>query len=148
MIVIREMLFEDLDQVLSIEEANFSVPWTANGFLSFLMREDACFLVAQEDSRILGYCGVILTPPESDITNICVAWDFRRKGVARKLLEHLSSKLLQQGIHEIHLEVRESNLPALNLYRELGFNQDGLRPHYYEAPTEDAVLMTCRLPAQ
>lgn len=40
MIVIREMLFEDLDQVLSIEEANFSVPWTANRFLSFLMRED------------------------------------------------------------------------------------------------------------
>ncbi|WP_230398862.1 ribosomal protein S18-alanine N-acetyltransferase [Novisyntrophococcus fermenticellae] len=148
MITIREMLFEDLDQVLSIEEANFSVPWTANGFLSFLMREDAYFLVAVEGNHILGYCGVILTPPESDITNICVAQDFRRKGVARKLLEQLSSKLVQQGIREIHLEVRESNLPALTLYRKLGFNQDGLRPRYYESPTENAVLMTCRLPAQ
>ena len=69
MIIIRQMEITDLDQVLLIEEANFSVPWTANGFFTFLIREDALFLVAEEEetSEILGYCGIILSMDEGDI---------------------------------------------------------------------------------
>lgn len=142
MITIREMQFDDLDEVLSIEEANFSVPWTANGFLAFLLRADARFLVAEEDGKIAGYCGVILTPPESDITNVCVAQEKRRKGIARMLLQTLQSDLSELDIHTIHLEVRKSNQAAISLYEHLGFLPDGLRPNYYESPTEDALLMS------
>ena len=140
------MQLDDLEQVLSIEQANFSVPWTENGFFSFLLREDAHFLIAEENSQILGYCGAVLAPPESDITNICVAEDSRRRGIAEELFLTLQADLLSRGISTIHLEVRQSNRAARRLYNKLGFIQDGLRLHYYEAPVEDAVLMSCQIP--
>lgn len=142
MITIREMQLDDLDQVIAIEEANFSVPWTMNGFFSWLLREDACFLVATCEEEICGYCGLILTPPEGDITNICVAEGFRRRGVAQLLMQGLLEKAREHKICTIHLEVRKSNTAARALYEKLGFIQDGLRPHYYEEPVEDAVLMS------
>lgn len=142
MIVIREMQFDDLDQIISIEKDNFSDPWTANGFFSFLIREDARFLTAEEDGKVIGYCGAILIPPESEITNVCVVREYRRRGVAKLMLEKLQQDLGKLGISTIHLEVRKSNLPARRLYEHLGFVQDGLRPHYYENPTEDAILMS------
>ncbi|QOV20869.1 ribosomal protein S18-alanine N-acetyltransferase [Blautia liquoris] len=141
---IREMQLDDLEQVLPIEESNFSVPWTANGFFSFLIREDVHLLVAEENGQVLGYCGAILTPPESDITNICVRMDSRRRGIAVELFSKLKNDLLSKNITTIHLEVRESNQAALQLYKKLGFVQDGLRPRYYEVPVEDAVLMSWR----
>lgn len=142
MTAIREMQFDDLDQVLEIEEKNFSVPWTANGFFSFLLREDARFWVAEEDGVIAGYCGLILTPPEGDITNICVDEKFRRRGIAVRLLDTLVREAGALGVSQVHLEVRAGNLPAISLYERMGFVRDGLRPRYYEHPAEDALLMT------
>ena len=142
MITVREMQIDDLEQVLPIEEANFSDPWTMNGFFSFLLREDALFLVAEEEGRILGYCGAILTPPESDITNVCVEESSRRRGIGRQLIESLRDRLRQMNTDTLHLEVRESNQGAITLYENLGFVRDGLRPGYYERPTEDAILMS------
>ena len=52
--ILREMLVDDLDQVMEIEEELFSVPWTKEGFLTFLMKENAMFLVVEEKGRILG----------------------------------------------------------------------------------------------
>ena len=52
---VREMTLEDLDQVMAIERENFSVPWTENGFFSFLIRQDTLFLAADEDGEIAGY---------------------------------------------------------------------------------------------
>lgn len=57
--ILREMLVDDLDQVMEIEEELFSVPWTKEGFLTFLMKENAMFLVVEEKGRILGYCGLL-----------------------------------------------------------------------------------------
>lgn len=146
MITVREMNLDDLDEVIAIEEANFPVPWTMNGFFSWLLREDACFFVAEADGKIIGYCGLILTPPEGDITNICVAEEYRRQGGAVLLMEAVTAQAREHGINTIHLEVRESNIAARALYEKLGFQQDGLRPHYYEQPAEDAVLMSCYCP--
>ena len=146
MIIIRQMEITDLDQVLPIEEANFSVPWTANGFFTFLIREDALFLVAEkeETSEILGYCGIILSLDEGDITNVCVREADRRKGIGRKLVERLIGETAKRGASTWHLEVRQSNESAIRLYESLGFVQDGLRKGYYEEPKEDAVLMSRR----
>ena len=55
MVTIREMQIDDLEQVMRIEEENFSVPWSETGFFSFLIREDTLFLVAEEAEEILGY---------------------------------------------------------------------------------------------
>ena len=154
MITIREMQIDDLEQVMPIEEANFSIPWTETGFFTFLIRDDALFLVAEEDGEILGYLGILISFDESEITNVCVAEKARRRGIGRALMEDAARELdptlwmwsglvMQDGkVRVIHLDVRLSNTPARNLYESLGFVQDGLRKGYYDLPKEDAVLMS------
>ena len=139
MITIREMQFDDLEQVMEIERQNFSVPWTENGFFSFLMRNDTLFLVAEENEKIFGYMGIMMVLDEGEITNVSVAEDARRRGVGRLLVRTMLDKMRIAGLNMIHLEVRKSNIPAIRLA------QDGERKNYYEEPTEDAVLMSCTL---
>ena len=145
MITIQEMQLDDLEQVVEIEQQNFSVPWTENGFFSFLLRSDTLFLVAKEEDRILGYMGIMMVLDEGEITNVSVAQTARHRGVGRLLVQTMLDKMRRAGLNMIHLEVRKSNTPAIRLYEQFAFVQDGERKNYYEEPTEDAVLMSCRL---
>ena len=70
--ILREMLVDDLDQVMEIEQDLFHVPWTKEGFFTFLTRDDAMFLVVEEKEQILGYCGLLMVLDEGDITNVAV----------------------------------------------------------------------------
>lgn len=144
--IIREMEIEDLEQVMPIEEECFSVPWTENGFLTFLIRQDALFLVAEEDDGILGYIGILTVLDEGEITNVCVRPSARRRRVGARLLEELLGRMEAVGVTVIHLEVRESNAAAIALYEKFGFVRDGLRRDYYEEPKEDALLMSRKAP--
>lgn len=144
MIAIREMEIDDLSQVMEIENATFAVPWTEMGYFSFLMREDTLFLVAEEEGKILGYCGLLMVLDESDITNVAVEKSHRGQGIGEALVRELADRAARRGIALLHLEVRQSNQAARGLYRKLGFLEDGLRKGYYEEPREDAVLMTLR----
>lgn len=141
---IREMELDDLAQVMPIEEENFSTPWTETGFFTFLIREDALFLVAEEEGEILGYLGILTVLDEGDITNVSVKKSARRRGVGSALVKELIQRMEKRGVTAIHLEVRRSNEPAIRLYEQQGFVRDGLRKGYYESPAEDAVLMTRR----
>ena len=139
---IREMTIDDLEQVMPIEEANFSVPWTKNGFFTYLIRDDALFLVAEEAGCILGYCGVIMVPDEGDITNVSVDARRRGEGIGRLLVEELIRKAEQHGVTKLFLEVRVSNEAAIRLYQRQGFVKEGIRMNYYEEPKEDALIMS------
>ena len=75
----REMLVEDLDQVMDIEEALFSVPWTREGFLTYLMKKDTMFFVVEEKDQILGYCSMMTVLDEGDILNVAVKKDRQKK---------------------------------------------------------------------
>ena len=77
--ILREMLVDDLDQVMEIETDLFHVPWTKEGFFTFLTREDAMFLVVEEKGKILGYCGLLMVLDEGDITNVAVRRDRRER---------------------------------------------------------------------
>ena len=127
---------------MPIEQENFSVPWTENGFFSFLLRQDALFLVAEEEEQILGYCGVILVPDEGDITNVSVKKNRQGQGIGKLLMQELIERSAKAGVTRLFLEVRRSNEAAIHLYERLGFKRDGIRKGYYEEPTEDAVLMS------
>lgn len=141
MIKIREMQLDDLDQVMVIENENFSSPWTETGFFTFLIRQDALFLVAEEEKKILGYCGVVMVPDEGDITNVAVAKERQNQGIGKMLVEELVKKSREAGVTQLYLEVRKSNERAIHVYEKMGFVQNGLRKDYYEDPVEDAVLM-------
>lgn len=141
MIKIREMQLDDLKQVMTIEEANFSVPWTETGFFTFLLREDTLFLVAEEGEKILGYCGVVTVQDEGDITNVAVEKNSQNQGIGKKLLEEMFQRTQKAGVCRLFLEVRAGNAAALHLYEKMGFVQTGIRKNYYEQPVEDGVVM-------
>lgn len=137
----REMLVEDLDQVVDIEQNLFSVPWTKEGFLTYLMKKDTMFFVVEEKERILGYCSMMTVLDEGDILNVAVRSDRQKEGIGLFLVDSMLRMAEMQGIRLVHLEVRQGNGTARRLYQRLGFKEDGLRRDYYENPVENAVLM-------
>lgn len=141
MIEIKEMQFDDLEGVMEIENANFSKPWTETGFFTFLIRDDTLFLVAAEEDRILGYCGIVMAQEEGDITNVSVAKNVQNMGIGQRLMEELLIRTKEKGIQKIFLEVRESNQQAIHVYEKIGFKQISIRKNYYESPVENGLVM-------
>lgn len=140
--ILREMLVDDLDQVMEIEQDLFHVPWTKEGFFTFLTRDDAMFLVVEEKEKILGYCGLLMVLDEGDITNVAVRRERQREGIGAFLMQSLIRLATEQDVTTIHLEVRVGNETAIRLYERMGFTRDGIRKAYYSDPVEDALLMT------
>ena len=145
--ILREMLVEDLDQVIKIERELFSPPWTREGFFTYLTHKDAMFLVVEEKGEILAYCGLLMVLDEGDITNVAVRPDRQREGIGHFLMDSLIRLAQEQGVTTIHLEVRVGNDTAIRLYERMGFTRDGIRKQYYTDPVEDALLMK-RLPKE
>lgn len=140
--ILREMSVDDLDQVMEIEQDLFHVPWSREGYFTFLTRKDTMFLVVEEKGQILGYCGILMVLDEGDVTNVAVRRDRQKEGIGNFLMESMIRLTEELGVKMIHLEVRVSNGTAIRLYERLGFTRDGIRKNYYEKPVEDAILMT------
>ncbi len=141
MIVYRKMRAEDVPFISRLEEETFSMPWSADSFLQMIEKEDTAYFVAEEDGRLLGGCGLLLIAGEGNITNVAVSPVARRRGVATGLLTNLISEGDRAGLTAYTLEVRVSNAAAIGLYEKLGFVSEGIRPNFYEKPTEDAMIM-------
>ena len=141
MIIYREMRKTDVPFISRLEQETFSMPWSAASFLQMIEKEDTAYYVAEEDGRLLGGCGLLMIAGEGNITNVVVAPDARRRGVATGLLTHLLMEGDRAGLTAYTLEVRVSNAAAIGLYEKLGFVSEGIRPNFYEKPTEDAMIM-------
>ena len=141
MITIRKMLPDDLVQVAEIERQCFSEPWSREGFASSLASTDTLYLAALEEEQVIGYCGLLRSFEEADITNVAVREDRRNQGIAGRLLKKLMEQGHGLGIERFTLEVRVSNLVAIHLYESLGFEAAGIRRGFYSKPTEDALIM-------
>ena len=90
----------------------------------------------------VGYVGCQTVLDEGYITNVAVSPDCRRQGVGRALIGTLVSHAGAQGLAFVTLEARTSNMPAIALYENAGFQKVGVRKNFYTAPVEDALLMT------
>ncbi|MBQ8547666.1 MAG: ribosomal protein S18-alanine N-acetyltransferase [Lachnospiraceae bacterium] len=137
----KRMTEEDVAAVAALEAANFSRPWSYEAFLKTLSDENYIVIIAKDADALLGYCVLLCTGEEADITNVCTAPEARGKGVATGMMTALMEEGRSRGVVEFFLEVRESNTPARGLYTKLGFEEIGLRKNYYEEPREHAVLM-------
>lgn len=138
---ITKMTQSHVRQVAELEALCFSDPWSEISVASELKNELAYWLVAEENDRVAGYVGSQTVLGETDMMNIAVHPDFRRKGVAEALVNALVSDLKDMGSRCLTLEVRASNIPAQRLYEKLGFSQIGKRPKYYHNPKEDALIL-------
>ena len=124
-----------LDRMLLPEEG-----WSAESFRSEAEKENGCVLYIMENNCIAALLTGYYAVGEGDITNVAVHPDFRRKGLAKLLIEEFG-KILPKDTESIFLEVRESNAPAISLYESCGFRQIGLRKNFYSSPREHAVIM-------
>lgn len=138
---IRQMTADDVAAVAALESENFSRPWSYEAFHKTLSDENYIVIIAKETDALMGYCVLLCTGEEADITNVCTAASARGKGVATAVLTALMEEGMSRGVRSFFLEVRESNAPARALYTKLGFEEIGIRKNYYEEPREHAVLM-------
>lgn len=140
MIEYMRMSPKHIDGMVTIEEQCFNSGFGRKTFEKELQNKIAVYIVATEDEKVLGYAGLWNMCGVADIMDVAVHKDYRRRGIAQKILEKLFDICIRDGIDEINLEVRASNVAAQNLYRKLGFDEVGLRRAYYEN-REDALLM-------
>lgn len=140
---IADVRLEHIDEIELLEKQCFSVPWSRQALISQLPDDMHFFIAAFNDSgRVLGYVGMMYVLDEGYISNVAVSPECRRLGIADKLIESLIKRASEKNLSFVTLEVRESNLPAIELYRKNGFSDVGLRKNYYNKPTENAILMT------
>ncbi len=140
-ITIRELRETDIEALSRIEAASFSMPWSARDFEDLLSRSYCIYLVAEVDGMVAGCCGMTNICNEGNIDNVVVAESFRGQGIAQKLMRELIALGESMGIEAYTLEVRVSNEVAIHVYEKMGFVSEGVRPRFYEKPTEDALIM-------
>ena len=138
---IEKMTREEIPRVAELERQIFSMPWSEHGFYDTLDRENVIFLTAKEEGQVWGYCGIYLAADEGEITNVAVAPERRRQGIAGKLVQTLMKEAGASGAKIFILEVRVSNTGAIGLYQKLGFTPCGIRRNFYQNPKEDALVM-------
>jgi ribosomal-protein-alanine N-acetyltransferase len=145
---IRPMMEIDLPEVALVEQQSYAFPWSENIFRDCLRVGYTCRAL-DLSGQIIGYGVMSLGAGEAHILNVCVRSEFRNLGFGRRLLEHLLERAGASGVAEAFLEVRPSNLSAIRLYQQLGFEQIGIRRGYYQAPDgrEDAIVLKRELAA-
>jgi ribosomal-protein-alanine N-acetyltransferase len=141
---------DDLDEVLRIERASFSTPWSKAAFLYELRqnRVARCWVARGGSASapgVLGYLCLWEVGPELHITNLAVHPDCRRQGIARTLLGRTLEEARHRRIRLAILEVRPTNLEARGLYESLGFRVVGRRRGYYVDTGEDALVLEADL---
>jgi [ribosomal protein S18]-alanine N-acetyltransferase len=142
---IRRMTLDDIPQVLEIERASFALPWSENAFRKELTENaQAHFFVAEENDRVVGILGYWYIIDECHISTIAVHPDWRQRGIGQEILVAALSHSLSLGAIMATLEVRPSNLAAIELYKKFGFEVVGRRKRYYRDNGEDAIIMTAQ----
>ena len=134
---------DHLDEVAELERICFSVPWSRNMLAEELDNLLSAFLVALDDNdKVVGYAGVQVILDEGYITNVAVFPEYRRLGVAAKIIDVYMNFAAANDLAFLTLEVRPSNEAAIALYRRFGFEEVGRRKNYYDLPKEDALILT------
>lgn len=136
----------DLDEVLAIENAVYSHPWTRGNFSDSLRAGYGCRTYRQS-SELAGYFVLMAAAGEAHLLNLSVSAAWQRSGHGSGLLRMAAALACEQGAGHLFLEVRPSNLAAQALYRRFGFRKVAVRRDYYPAHSgrEDALVLTLSL---
>ena len=134
---------KDIDKVLAIEEESNPVPWTIKNFKDCI-EKGYYSLVLKENNKVIGFAILSVSTEESHLLNIGLTSLKRGRGLGRELLEKMIMAADVMGSKKIFLEVRISNVIAIDLYKGSGFKEVGLRKKYYRLKEgrEDAILMS------
>ena len=137
---LRRLRTSDLDRIEELERESYPTPWSRSMFAGELAKPSGICLGAFQGEDMLGYLIVARYVDAWHIMNVAVDPDERRTGVATALLEALLERVGDKRARYT-LEVRQSNLAAIELYQRFGFRTAGLRRRYYQDNGEDALIM-------
>jgi [ribosomal protein S18]-alanine N-acetyltransferase len=139
---ISPMRRRHIRSILKIENVVYPRPWAGSVFASEIDQVPRArrYYVAHIGRRLVGYGGLLVAPDSAHITNVAVDAEFRRQGIASRLLLALARDAITRGSPALTLEVRVGNDGAQQLYRQFGFAPAGMRKRYYEG-TDDAIVM-------
>lgn len=142
---IRKMSENDVEEVAFLEQQIFASPWSKESLRRACKEEENIYLVAEQENKLIGYCGIWCSFENADLCNIAVLPGMRRRGVAEAILNEAVILCRQRNVERMLLEVRISNVAAISLYQKKGFFRINIRKKYYKNPTEDAVIMKLEL---
>ncbi|MDR2946870.1 MAG: ribosomal protein S18-alanine N-acetyltransferase [Candidatus Adiutrix sp.] len=135
----------DLPGVMRLEKASYPQPWTVDNFLGEFNRRVTLPMGLKRGGELAAHCFFWVIAPEIHLLNLAVEPQYRRLGLAGRLMTAMMTVGQRAGVTSYYLEARPSNTPAIALYESRGFKVTGRRPAYYE-DGEDACLMTLELP--
>lgn len=142
MATIRRMTSEDVQAVMDVEKASFTVPWTEETFQKEMDDNPyAYYYVVEKEGEIIGYCGLWLIIDEAHVTNIAIHPNHRGNKYGERLFRHTCEEAIAHGAIQLSLEVRVSNTAAQHMYRKFGMVPGGIRKRYYTDNGEDALVM-------
>jgi ribosomal-protein-alanine N-acetyltransferase len=138
----RSMQMDDLDTIMVIEPQIYPYPWTRGNFSDSLNSGYSAW-VLMHNLEIIGYSLMMMVLDEAHLLNLSVAKTYQKQGLGRTLLEHMVDIAKNNQMANMFLEVRQSNISAIALYENMGFNEMAIRRNYYPATNgrEDAILM-------
>lgn len=137
----RKMLPEDASVISEFEKRLFGTCTDEASYKKMCTYEENVYMTAEDNGKIIAYCAITALYETADLCNIAVKEEYRHCHIAEKLLEKCVMSCKDKGVTRILLEARKSNVPAINLYKKMGFMEIGIRKDYYREPCEDAVIM-------
>ena len=139
MILYRYAENKDVSDILSLDKENFSNNFEEEFYLEYIKNQRV--IVAEKEKNVIGYILFNQILDEAEIYKIVVLKDFRKKQIAFKIFEFLLNELKKNNVKKIFLEVRKSNIPAINLYIKCGFIEIREIVDYYSNPKENGIMM-------
>jgi ribosomal-protein-alanine N-acetyltransferase len=128
-------------EVMPVEDDLFGEEkWSSAMFWNELAQHNF-YIVAMDESEVVGYAGLAATHDETWVQNIAVKRTAQRRGIGRELLEALLAEAGRLGIKKTLLEVAVDNAPAQRLYATYDFEPVGIRRGYYQPSNTDALVM-------
>lgn len=146
MAAVKNLRFEPIsadkiDAIHAIESICQSAPWSKRSFENEITNPQSVFRVAIESGEVVGFAGLWMIVDEAHIINVAVKPEKRRLGIGKRLIEEILRLAKERGSVCATLEVRKSNVGAVELYKGFGFEEVAVRKGYYPDNKEDAIVM-------
>ena len=142
-VLVEKFTLSDLDLIKDVLETDFDDFWNYNILKKELQNDSSIYLCCKVNSEIVGFTGMSIVLDTAELNNIVIRKNKRGSGFSSLLLDSLIKIAKSRGCKNFNLEVASNNIVAINLYKNFGFKQVGMRPKYYNGI--DALLFTLKL---